>query len=293
MLVTLLVANSIKIANHNLDKQATFIESLSVRTLALRKGLASDACVVDIPSTALDLVDPLIYLTNLTPCDVYVFVDDYFNEPVWIKTISGFIESVAEKQNNMLSLKVASKYSFYQEQSFMPKVSSICQNQVYSANCGLAKEDYTINFGSLAIECLTGKIDYSLVSNTLTCNGVTTSLPVKLLDKDYTILEQAYVILGGKFKSRIIGITDTSFYIDLNFTEKTINTTMSIITACDKSYGTCYKKFSNHRHFFGFANTAQQSKNYNIFTSDALHYCGDYEDQESCSLDSNLFGVSL
>ena len=34
-------------------------------------------------------------------------------------------------------------------------------------------------------------------------------------------------------------------------------------------------------------------KNYNIFTSNALQYCGDYEDQPVCALDNNLFGVSL
>ena len=293
MLVTLLVANSIKIANHNLDTNASYIDRLIVSSLVLRKGIATDVCTIDIPRQALDEVDPLVYLTTGNPCDIFVFVEDHFNQPIWTKAMSGYIASVAEKQNDLISLKVASKYSFYQEQSFMPKISHLCQNQIYSSICGLDKNNFSVTFPSVDIDCLTGKVDFSILPTSLTCNGIAVELTGGLLNRTSEDLEQAYVILGGMFKSRIIGLTDDAFYLDLNFTDKTISTSLTIILSCDKSYGTCYKKFSNINKFFGFANIAQQSQNYNIFTSNALDYCGDYEDQPTCSLDDSLFGVSL
>ena len=293
MLVTLLVANSIKIANHNLDATASYIDNLSIRSLVLRKGLATDVCAIDVPRQALDEVDPLIYLTTGNPCDIFVFVDGHFNQPVWTKAMSGYIASVAEKQNDLISFKVASKYSFYQEQLFMPKVSHLCQNQIYSSLCGLDKSNFSVTFPSVVIDCLTGKVEFSISPTSLTCNGTSINLANQMLNRTSEDLEQAYVILGGMFKSRIIGLTDDAFYLDLNFTDKTITTSLTIILSCDKSYGMCYKKFSNISKFFGFANIAQQSKNYNIFTSNALDYCGDYEDQPVCSLDDNIFGVSL
>ena len=293
MLVTLLVANSIKIANHNLDTNASYIDRLIVSSLVLRKGIATDVCTIDIPRQALDEVDPLVYLTTGNPCDIFVFVEDPFNQPIWTKAMSGYIASVAEKQNDLISLKVASKYSFYQEQSFMPKISHLCQNQIYSSICGLDKNNFSVTFPSVDIDCLTGKVDFSILPTSLTCNGIAVELTGGLLNRTSEDLEQAYVILGGMFKSRIIGLTDDAFYLDLNFTDKTISTSLTIILSCDKSYGTCYKKFSNINKFFGFANIAQQSQNYNIFTSNALDYCGDYEDQPTCSLDDSLFGVSL
>ena len=293
MLMTLLVANNTKIANHNLDDRATYIEDLSIRNLVIRKGLATDVCNLDIPRAALDQIDPLIYLTTGNPCDISIFVDDAFNLPTWLKVMSGYITDIVEKKDDLISLKIASKYSFYQNQFFMPKVSHLCQNQIYSINCSLDKSNFSVTIPNVVIDCLTGKVEFSLLSNSLTCNGITVELTGGLLNRTSEDLEQAYVILGGLFKSRIIGLTDEAFYLDLNFTDITITTNITLILSCDKSYGMCYKKFSNTRNFFGFANSAQQAKNYNIFTSSALDYCGDYEDQSVCSLDNTLFGVSL
>lgn len=292
MLVTLLIADTIKVANHNLDTNATFIADLNIPSLALRKGLSSDSCVIDFPIQALDVISPLIYLTTGNSCDVSIFVSDNAITP-WLKILSGYIASIAEKKDDIVSLRIASKYSFYQNQSFMPKISHLCQNQIYSPICGLVKSNFSVTFPEVVIDCLTGKVLFSMSSTSLTCNGETMALPNKLLNRTSKDLEQAYVILGGMFKSKILGLTNDAFYLDLNFTDKSITTSLTIILSCDKSYGSCYKKFSNIKNFFGFANVAQQAKNYNIFTSNALQYCGDYEDQPVCALDNNLFGVSL
>lgn len=293
MLMTLSVANNIKIANHNLDPNAIFIEALNLKSLNIRKGLATDYCTIDIPRQALDQVSSLIYLTSMTSCDLSIFVSDYFNEPVWLKVLSGYISQVAEKQKDYISLKIASKYTYYQNQSFMPKITNICQNQLYSKICTLSSDNYKVNFTNVNLDCLTGKLAYSLTTNTFTLNGVTSALPAQLVGRPIKDFEQAYVLLGNTFKSRVIGIADGYIYIDLNFRDMSIITDVSLILSCDKSYGTCYKKFSNVGNFYAFANLTQQPKNYNIFTSNALDYCGDYEAQPSCSLDNTLFGVEL
>lgn len=293
MLVTLLIANNTKIGNHNLDTTVSYIADLELRAINLRRGLSADSCTIDVPRQALDNIEPLVYLTTGEALDVSVYDGELLGSAIWRKVFSGYVSSLAGKDKDIISIKVTSKYSLYQNQQFLPKVTNVCQNQVYSKNCSIDKVDYTVSFENVSIDCLTGKLSYILTNDFLVLNGVSAILPEKLKGRSINDFNQAYVILGNGFRSRVLGITSSSILIDLNFMLTTVVTSIKIVLGCDKSYGTCYSKFSNIKNFYGFCNLSQQDKNYNIFTSQALEYCGDFEANSSCSTDDVLFGVTL
>lgn len=293
MLVTLLIANSLKIGNHNLDTSVNYIADLELRAINLRRGLSADSCTIEVPRQALTNIEPLVYLTTGESLDISVYDGELLGSVVWRKVFSGYVSNLAEKDKDIISIKVTSKYSLYQNQQFLPKVNNVCQNQVYSKNCTLDKSDYTVSFEGVSIDCLTGKLSYTLTNDFLVLNGISSALPEKLKGRSITDFNQAYVILGNGFKSRVLGVTISSIFIDLNFMLTNVVTNVSLVLGCDKSYGTCYSKFSNIKNFYGFCNLSQQDKNYNIFTSEALEYCGDFESSSVCSTDDVLFGVTL
>jgi len=289
VLVTLEIANSIKIGNHNKDPEVTFISSLELKSMNIKSGLAEDTISVSMPRSVLRGINPLIYLTNGYSVRVSIFTGDEFKT-----VLDGIILTISSTVSQNITLNIGSKASFYMKQLFLPRIENVCQLQVYSELCGAQEVNNTLACTSIPIDTLTGLIPYSLSDDEIILGGKTISLVGKEKFKTMRNYNLAFIDLGGSFRSKILKVTASHLAIDLNFIDDMLTFDLNIILSCDKTYGGCHAKFGNTKHFYGFANLGKQSKNYNIFTSEALTYCGEPgEPQEECTSDNHIFGVEL
>jgi len=283
MLVTLEFFNgAYKLANHNLDTSADYINNLVLTNLSVKRGLATDSATVDISKKVIDtLISPLIYLILDTP----VKVDFYDTDSDEFKYgINGYISKLSNKGTDTITLTISSKISYHMKQGFIPEIAATCQNQLFSKMCGLTKSNFVGSDTGLTLDCLTGSINY-----TSTLENIFGSIEN---------LNLAYIVLDGNFKTRVIGVDriNRKLYIALNFMDKTITVDVDIYLHCNKTFGQCHTRFDNVKNFYGFAGKGQTVKNFNIFTSTGLTYCG--EDiaelpSDTCSTDNNIFGIEI
>jgi len=289
MLITLELAKTFKIGNHNKDIDTTYISDLNVKSMNFKSGLASDTMEITIPKKALDTISPLLYLTSYYEAKVSLYIDNNLEV-----VLDGLITKVSHTVAQDISLSIGSKASYYMDQLFLPRIENVCQLQVYSKMCKLNVDDYKISLASVPVDAITGVIPYTLTDTTFTLGGVSidiSNLPLFQKKENYNL---AFVRLNNTFRSRILSISDTNISIDLNYIDTQTNLDFEIILSCDKTFGMCYKRFNNTQNFFGFTNKGKVVKNYNIFTSEALVYCGESEESIiDCSTDDNLFGVQL
>jgi len=289
MLVTLELSNGIKIGNHNKDADTTYLSDLSIRSISLKSGLASDSINVVIPKSSLDMVSPLIYLTSNYGIKVFT----YINENLEL-VLDGMVTRVSHTIKKDISLSIGSKASYYMTQLFLPRIENVCQLQVYSEMCKLDKEEYKLAIPSVPVDAISGLIPYELTDTTFTLGGVSIDISSKPLFKKKENYTLAFIRLNSVFRSRILSISDNNISIDLNYIDTQVNLDFEIFLSCDKTFGMCYNRFNNTQNFFGFTNRGKSIKNYNIFTSEALTYCGDYEaPDDQCLTDKALFGVEL
>lgn len=289
MLVTLELSNTYKIGNHNKDIDTTYISDLVVKSMSLKSGLAADTVEITIPKSALDSISPLIYLTSNYSAKVFIYTNNILE-----LALDGIVNKVSHTVDKNISLSIGSKASYYMSQLFLPRIENVCQLQVYSEMCKLNQANYKISLASVPVDAITGLIPYTLTNTTLTLGGVSvdiTGMPLFKVKENYTL---AFLKLNTVFRSRILSISDTNISIDLNFIDEQTTMDFDIILSCDKTFGTCYSRFNNTQNFFGFTNKGKTIKNYNIFTSEALVYCGQQDlPQDTCTTDNTLLGVEL
>ena len=288
MLITLELAKNFKIGNHNKDNDTVFISDLKVKSMSLKSGLASDIVEITIPKSALDEVSPLIYLTSYYEAKVFLYFDNNLE-----LVLDGLVTKVSHTIDRNISLRIGSKASYYMKQLFLPRIENVCQLQVYSEMCKLNVDDYKISLSSVPVDAITGVIPYTLTNSTFTLGGVSvdiSNLPLFKKKENYNLA----FIRFNTFRSRILSISDTNISIDLNYIDTQVNLDFEIILSCDKTFGMCYKRFNNTQNFFGFTNKGKTIKNYNIFTSEALLYCGEQKGiNDECSTDNHLLGIQL
>ena len=289
MLVTLLIANKLKIGNHNKDPEVTYISTLSLKSMSLKSGLADDTISITIPRVVLKDLNPLVYLTNGYSVTVSIFTGDNFEV-----VLDGIIFSINNSIEQEVTLNIKAKAGFYMEQLFLPRIENVCQLQVYSDLCGLDEASNSIFCPNITIDALTGLIPYTLSNTELVLNSVTIDIASKPKFKKLENYNLAFIDFGNSFRSKILKVTDTHLAIELNYLDDLLTTDFNIILSCDKTYGGCYTKFKNTKKFYGFSNLGKQVKNYNIFTSEALVYCGEPEaPQKECDTDNYIFGVKI
>jgi len=310
MLITLLVANSYKIANHLNNSDAVYIDSLKINSLVSKKGLAIDKVSFTIDTESLDtLNESFFYLSYNTP--IKLFIDD-------LLILDGFISTVNVSSKAVVSFQIADKMEYFLRQSFVPSIASVCQNQIYSKFCGLRALDFHLLATQVEINCLTGffyyridgfklfigqnEYDFEPIDGNLHLYDGNSQLYGNLdipnnLFKNPDNWIGMIVIINGKYKATVTSYTENKFFLSLNYLDKRIIAdTLDFYMPCDKTYGTCAVRFNNTNNFWGFPNTGLKLKTYSIFSADSLEYCGSEEaelPQEDCPLDHSLFGVEI
>ncbi len=148
MLITLLVANSFKIANHLTDPDATYMSGLIVRSLTSKKGIVSDRLSFSLTTAAIDaLEEELMYLCYDTSIKVYLDNKLFLN---------GYVTKVSSDAKDLVKFEVTSVLNYKLSQPMTPKLDTTCQNQVYSKNCGLDPLKHRIVASDVTVHCLTG-----------------------------------------------------------------------------------------------------------------------------------------
>ena len=184
----------------------------------------------------------------------------------------------------------------WQLQQFVsPSIDTLCQNQVYSENCTLIKEDYNYVFTTVDINCFTGEVSLNLLGGYATLGGNTGIGNDLFLDRE--LWWSAIIIINGKYRTTVTNVTDTAIYLGINYMNLDI-TTVSLVVylKCDKTYGQCFSRFANTKNFWGFANVGRKAQIFDIFSANELEYCGEElvnQDTLTCDTDYNLFGVPL
>lgn len=283
MLVTLdFFSGSYRIANHNLDSTAEYVSSLTLSSLSIKRGLATDSTTITISKTVLDLVvDELVYLILDTP----IRLDFYDTDSASFKYgIDGYISKIKAKGLDLVVLTITSKIKYHMKQMFVPEIAATCQNQLFSKMCGLDKTNFVGSDTGVSLDCLTGAIDYTTALET--AHGSIENLNL------------AYVVLNGNFKTRVTGVDriNKKLYLAMNFIDKTIIVDIDIYLYCNKTYGQCYLRFDNVKNFYGFAGKGQNVTNFDVFSATGLDYCGEDVAQlpkDTCDTDNNIFGISL
>lgn len=287
MLVTIQVANDYKIANHYTDVDAIFVSSLSIVSLSTKKGIATDSFRFSIEKAVLDHLDETFtYLCYDTP--ISIFIDN-------ILVLSGIVDKVNTSSTKVVEFDIVSIMQWQLEQFVAPSVSALCQNQVYSTNCGLDQNSYKYTFTTVDVNCFTGAISLDTLGGTVTLGGNTGAGNSAFLTRD--MWWNAIVIINGKYRTTVVNVTDTDIYLGINYMDMNVTTvSLEVYLKCDKTYGECYSRFNNTQNFWGFSNTGRKLQTFDIFSATALDYCGEelvIQDPLSCDTDFNIFGVDL
>lgn len=290
MLITIQLAD-FKIANHLKDPDAYYISDLTTNSVSTKKGIATDRFQFSLPAAALDIISEsfsyLMYETNAK-----LFIDDHL-------VIDGYITKISTSADKTMSFELLSNISWHLKQFFSPSIEGSCQNQTYSKNCTLSKQDFKFSFTNVEIDCLTGFATLDIVADTITLGGSTSTVAAhnNALFLKLESWWQATVIINNKYKSSVVNVTSNKLYFAMNYLDmRVVADTLDVYLKCDRLYGTCYNRFNNVSNFWGFANTGRKVNTFDIFSASALHYCGDGlvgEPIESCTTDSSFFGINL
>lgn len=310
MLITLHVANSFKLANHLMDPEAIYLSDISIKTVTSKKGLIADRLAVVVQMAALDaLAESFLYLSYDTA--VQVFIDNRL-------VIDGYVTKISNNTKDEARFGITSVLAYKFKQSMAPKLSTTCNSQIYSVQCGLDVTRHTVQATGIPVHCLTGYFDVIKDGETLIIGNTVLEFysydgnkhlydgNTKLVDAetqlnplflDPTVWAGMIVVINGKYKTRVTKLEGSKAYVTLNYLDQTIVAeTMDFYLACDKTYGVCYKRFKNTRNFWGFPNVGKQVKTVDVFSADNLTYCGSDEAElpkEACPTDSSLFGVII
>jgi hypothetical protein len=289
MLITIQVANSaLKLANHLDDPEAIYVSELNIQSISLKKGLAQDRFGFSIPTRVLEHINMVgLGFFYDTPIKVYVQGQSIF---------SGYIDKIEDRGNGIVNLDVASSHTYTLKQSMSPNLHQTCQNQIYSYNCGLNAYSYSCEATDVELTCFDGSIPYTVNQTDLFLDGQHCIVQTPAFYNKNNLIN-AFVIINGIYKSKIIRVSDTHIFLAMKFLDYSFTIeSIRLYLACDKTYGLCYKRFDNVQHFWGFPNIGQQLQRIDIFSSTALEYCGeDMADTtlEPCDTDHHLFGVEL
>lgn len=286
MLMTILLANKYKIANHYMDPEATYISSLGDQTISTKKGIATDTFKFTVEKDVIDFLgETFTYLCYDTPAKVYL-------DGVLI--ISGYVTKLSTTAINQITIDVSSIMKWQMAQFLSPAISGLCQNQVYSENCGLIATDYSASFTTVEIDCFTGSADISISGGVVTLGGNATASSIF---SDLDMWWNAIVIIDGVYRTTVASVTDDKIYFGINYLDMmATTTTLTVYLKCDKTYGECFARFSNTKNFWGFANTGNKVQTFDIFSASNLTFCGDeLQEQafEPCDTDFNIFGINI
>lgn len=315
MIVTLIIADTLRLANHYNDPTAVYIEDLGINNITTRKGVASDIIKFSLAKDTLDfLQSTFLYLCYETT--VQVLLNDKL-------MFAGYIDKIELDAENMVAFEASSLLKYQQKQFMSPSVDVLCQNQVYSENCKLSANNYAYHFDDVQVDCLAGKVSLEIdeVAGTIALGGSTTidgddvaDGNVLLLDGNDDLIEvstklnntifydramwwNAYVVIDGIYRSNVVNVSDTDIFLSMNYLNYIAQArTISVYLKCDKTYGQCFSRFRNTKNFWGFANNGRKLNTYDIFSATSLNYCGDElaeTEFEYCSTDFSIFGVNL
>jgi hypothetical protein len=311
MLITIHIAD-FKLANHYINPEAIFVSDFKLRVVKTKKGLASDNLTFTLHKDIFDTMNKsFAYSCYDTP--VKIFIDDE-------NIFDGYISKLSTEKTNRVKFEINSLSKWFLAVDATPKITTYCQNQLGSANCGIEPKEYKYSFTNVHIDGFTGLVTLSIdkVAEEITL-GSSTSQATNIYDGNeelydgnniYTITTKvvnnpvflelenwvnAIVIIDNEYKTNIVNVTKDAIYLVLNFTNtKLVAGTLDVYLKCDKTYGQCYKRFNNVSNFFGFANSREDISTIDIFSATNLVYCGQ-EEQEflDCPFDNNLYGVEV
>ncbi len=299
MLVLLNFANKFKLANYYIDG-ATYVSSLKVNNFNSKKALAIDSISFNLHTEVFDSIgESLAYICYNTLVDVYL--DEQ-------KVMQGYVDKLATSSTTNVRLTLRSLVALHSKLTISPQIENTCQNQVYSYMCGLNKNDFACEFTNVTIDCFTGLVtlDIDGVAGTASLGGspsatfprAATTAPINnplFLKKENWW--NAFVILNDVYRATVVNVSESAITLDINHLEATVTASnVKVYLKCDKTYGTCYKRFSNTKNFWGFPNNGNKIQTLDIFSASSLEYCGaDYSDQEFeyCDTDFNIFGVNI
>ena len=310
MLITLLVANSFKIANHLNDLDATYLSSLDIKSITSKKGVTPDRIAFTVTRTSLTaLGEDFFYLLYDTPVKVYV--DN-------LLVLDGYVIKLSSNAKDIVKLEITSILSYKNSESMTPKLSSSCQSQVYSPMCGLDPARHTVKAEAVEINCLTGYFELDKVGNELVIGSSTLNFDpidgnLALFDGNVNLVDEAtqlnnkildlnnwsgmIAIVNGKYRTRVTKLDGTKAYLAMNYLDtKIVASTIDFYLSCDKTYGICHTRFHNVAKFWGFPNVGKQYATVDIFSADNLTYCGSDKasvPEDDCPVDDSLFGVIL
>lgn len=314
MRITITVAN-ISIANYY-KEGSTYVSSISINSISSKKGLAIDSLVLSLDTEVLNVLNlQMIYLFYNTLINVYV------EESL---VLAGYVSKINNTSDSQVKLDITSTYNWHSKQFVAPSINALCQNQIYSKNCGLNATNFKISFSNVKLNCFTGSVSLSIdkTAHTITLGDSTTSIDVdnladgnlSLYDGNTTTVSavsvinnpmfyersnwwNTIVIVNSHYRGSIVNVTDKAIYLDINYLNLEVQLdTVDIYLKCDKTYGDCYSRFNNIQHFWGFPNNGKLLNTIDIFSAENLDYCGeDIVDQEFeyCDTDFNIFGVNL
>lgn len=283
MLTTLVFSSSIKLANHNLDSSTTYISSLDLTGLSIKRGIATDSATLKISIGALDYLGlSLLYLVPHSPVDIYIYD---LKTDTFKLALKSYIAKIAHTTTDEVTLTLESRASYHATQFFVPNLESTCQAQAYSKMCGLDKNMYKATSLNITLDGLTGAIPY------------TAEMQARFPNIEDLYL--AHIVMNGYYKARVVGVNRTSglLYILVHYYDKQVSiSSLDIYLYCNKTYGMCYQRFSNTKNFYGFPSIGQTVKNFNIFSAGNITYCGSDVATafiDTCSTDDNLFGIQI
>ncbi len=288
MLITIVLADKYKLANHYTDVDATYISSLKIATITTKKGITIDVFKFTIEKEVIDsLGEAFTYLCYDTPIKLYL--DN-------ILVHSGYVNKIKTTAKNQITIDVSSIQSWQMKQFLSPAMASSCQNQVYSENCTLDANAYKFDFSTVEINCFTGEASINISGGSITLGGNTSSNGnAQFLD--LSKWWNAIVIINGVYRTTVVNVTEDKIFFGLNYLDMTVTTvSLTVYLKCDKTYGECYSRFSNTKNFWGFANNGNKIQTFDIFSASSLEFCGDdlqNQDYLECDSDFNLFGVDF
>ena len=286
MLITISIADY-KIANHYTDVTANYVSSLKIASISTKKGIATDTFKFTVEKEVLDHLDETFaYICYETPVKVHIDSQLVFD---------GFVDKLNTSAKNVVGFDCLSIMQWQLSQFVSPSVDSLCQNQVYSENCALAKEAFSYDFTTVNINCFTGEVLLDTLGGQATLGGNSGVGNALFLDRQ--LWWSAIIIINGKYKTKVTNVTDTAIYLGINYLNLDITTaSLTVYLKCDKTYGQCFSRFNNTKNFWGFANVGRKAQLFDIFSANELEYCGEElanQDTLDCATDYNLFGVDL
>jgi len=315
MIITIIIADNVKIANHYLDADAIYVEDLKINNLTAKKGVTIDTFKFSLDKQILDsLQESFMYLCYNTKIELFLSSKKIF---------TGFIDKIQISEKNLVSFDAYSNLKYQGSQYVVPNIATLCQSQVYSESCALKASEHSFNFDACSLDCFTGKftVDIDHTNQSISLGGSASTTSSEVADGNAVLFDGnamlvvcedilnnslfldlanwwgAYVVINNKYRANVVNVTEDGIYISMNYTDQiTLTSSVKVYLKCDKTYGNCFSRFNNTQNFWGFANNGRRLATFDIFSATSLEYCGEEladTDFELCNTDFNLFGVNL